>query len=332
MTKNTAIFEVEFDRAVENMQNSFDNYGETIADVADDCGVSLEALDDSVNMVSDSTDRMIWEGLDAAQAIWDQVDATWDAQQGYLDLASAVWEYIYALQALAAEQVVPTIEEASGVDTFDRGDEERTPYDKKTDYSVKMWEALNAGNDELYELYKKQRDAKIEGEGLSKSYYGMETDELATAMEEAVRTGAKEGVDEALSEGKSFTTIFSGATGGYTGEFDNGRLGILHEKELVLNQEDTKNILDAVQMVRTMQDNLFGNIAEQLDSDGFAAMALLGQRMGGIGLPAAASTDLEQHVTIEHVSFPGVTSSREIEEAFESLVNDAAQWARRRKS
>jgi len=54
--------------------------------------------------------------------------------------------------------------------------------------------------------------------------------------------------------------------------------------------------------------------------------------MGGIGLPAAASTDLEQHVTIEHVSFPGVTSSREIEEAFESLVNDAAQWARRRKS
>ena len=118
----------------------------------------------------------------------------------------------------------------------------------------------------------------------------------------------------------------------YTGDFDNGRLAVLHEKELVLNQEDTKNILDAVHIVRNMKDNLFSDLAEQLDKEGFAAMALLSQRMGSIGLPASANSTLDQYVTIEHVSFPGVTSSREIEEAFENLVNDAAQWARRRKS
>ena len=53
--------------------------------------------------------------------------------------------------------------------------------------------------------------------------------------------------------------------------------------------------------------------------------------MGGFGSVEPTSADFNQTVTIESVSFPGVTSSREIEEAFENLVNDAAQWARRRK-
>lgn len=349
MTKNTAIFEVEFDRAVENMQNSFDNYGETIADVADDCGVSLEALDDSVNMVSDSTDRMIWEGLDAAQAIWDQVDATWDAQQGYLDLASAVWEYIYALQALAAEQVVPTIEEASGVNTFDRGNR----LDYNGDLSQKMaaaWYNYRVVGDESaeedYLSFEKQR-REVEEE-MGADMVGATNDveqTIKTASDESLKAMAegfavindtlKKENAEAVYERTGSPTYYgegaSFATGGYTGNFDNGRLAILHEKELVLNEEDTRNILGAVSLVRSM-DSIFNDIASQLDNDGLAAMALLGSRIGGIGAPTPASTDFEQHVTIESVSFPGVTSSREIEEAFESLVNDAAQWARRRKS
>lgn len=41
-------------------------------------------------------------------------------------------------------------------------------------------------------------------------------------------------------------------TGGYTGEWagDSGRLALLHQKELVLNQEDTQNILDSVTILR----------------------------------------------------------------------------------
>jgi len=43
------------------------------------------------------------------------------------------------------------------------------------------------------------------------------------------------------------------ATGGYTGEWgSSGRLALLHEKELVLNKEDTANILDAVSLIRQM--------------------------------------------------------------------------------
>lgn len=40
-------------------------------------------------------------------------------------------------------------------------------------------------------------------------------------------------------------------TGGYTGAWGpEGRLAMLHEKELVLNADDTKNILSSVEIIR----------------------------------------------------------------------------------
>jgi hypothetical protein len=42
------------------------------------------------------------------------------------------------------------------------------------------------------------------------------------------------------------------------------------------------------------------------------------------------SGTLEQLVRIEHVEFPNVTSSSEIQDAFASIVNDASQWAKRK--
>ena len=127
-------------------------------------------------------------------------------------------------------------------------------------------------------------------------------------------------------------TVFNAASGGYTGDFEGGKLGILHQKELVLNAEDTKNMLAAVEVVRGLQDSVFATIGKTLDGNAAAAYAMLGSRFNTAMSLAPAQTELEQHVTIEQVNFPNVTSSREIEEAFENLVNDAAQWARRRKS
>lgn len=47
-------------------------------------------------------------------------------------------------------------------------------------------------------------------------------------------------------------------TGGYTGEWGSeGRLALLHEKEIVLNAEDTKNILDAIKL----NNSIFNNIS-----------------------------------------------------------------------
>lgn len=106
------------------------------------------------------------------------------------------------------------------------------------------------------------------------------------------------------------------ATGGYTGNWNStdGRLAFLHQKELVLNAQDTKNMLNAVQIVRTITENLSSNLLNKLS----AISANTGN-----GLLAGTDT-LEQVVHID-AQFPNVTSSSEIEDALNNLVNRAAQ-------
>lgn len=104
------------------------------------------------------------------------------------------------------------------------------------------------------------------------------------------------------------------ATGGYTGEWaSGGKLGILHEKELVLNAEDTANILDAVAVVR--------GIAQRAMNLG-VTMGDLAANTGSVGYSEA----LEQSVHID-AQFPNVTNSEEIQNAFNNLVNQATQYA-----
>lgn len=104
-------------------------------------------------------------------------------------------------------------------------------------------------------------------------------------------------------------------TGGYTGDFDNGRLAILHEKELVLNKDDTSNLLNTV------------DIINKLDKEVIAGLALMLQKAsGGRFLDNLDTRKIEQDVRIE-AHFPNVTSAEEIELSLNNLVNEAAQRA-----
>ena len=324
---------------------AFEDFTQKIEDTANAIGVGPNNLSDMTNELTNDIQRMYDEGYEAINVLEQQLWATYDLQAGYLELAQSVWEYIYALQALAANQVVPTIEAASGIDAFGdtSSEKEKLPY--TGDLSQKMAAALYNEDLGSYTTFQNQRQVAEDQFGtdivgstdeIDRKLKNMTDDQLeriATGVEYIDTTLTKEHAQDVYDfTGSPTIHIASGATGMYTGEFDGGKLGILHEKELLLNAEDTQNILSAVSAVRGISDVLFGNIADRLDSDGLAAMAMLGSRIGGISLPGPADSSLEQHVIIESVSFPGVTSSREIEEAFENLVNDAAQWARRRKS
>ena len=113
----------------------------------------------------------------------------------------------------------------------------------------------------------------------------------------------------------------SADTGMYTGEWPsgsvrrNGRLAFLHQKELVLNAHDTENFLDAMQIVRKL-DNLTNWMANGL---------------GDLIMPNVSTepNELEQNVHIE-ADFPNVTDHNEIEQAFNNLVNMASQYANRK--
>jgi hypothetical protein len=109
-------------------------------------------------------------------------------------------------------------------------------------------------------------------------------------------------------------------TGGYTGEWGpEGKIAMLHEKELVLNSNDTSNFLSAL--------GLLDNILLTLDK--YSASAQLGGLLNSPDFLMNNSEALEQNVHIE-ASFPGVTDRNEIEEAFNNLVNRASQYANRK--
>lgn len=112
------------------------------------------------------------------------------------------------------------------------------------------------------------------------------------------------------------------ATGGYTGDWHSseGKIAVLHEKELVLNKHDTENMLDAVNVVRHIVASLDGSMLGRL-----ADMSALAFNSITPGIEASNET-LEQNVHIE-ASFPNATNRNEIEEAFNNLVNIASQKA-----
>lgn len=103
-------------------------------------------------------------------------------------------------------------------------------------------------------------------------------------------------------------------SGGYTGDWgdDDGRLAVLHKKELVLNSQDTQNMLDMMRIAR-----------EVIAAAGPNALRL---NSGRYQSDAATNGQLEQNVHIE-ANFPNVESASEIEEAINNLVNLAAQRA-----
>lgn len=113
-------------------------------------------------------------------------------------------------------------------------------------------------------------------------------------------------------------------TGGYTGEWGNeGKLAVLHEKELVLNKEDTSNLLNAMTFLNDIVKTI--DLSAQSASTGLGALvnathnASLGQ----------LSEAFEQNVTI-NADFPSATDHSEIEQAFNNLLNTASQYAGRK--
>ena len=111
-------------------------------------------------------------------------------------------------------------------------------------------------------------------------------------------------------------------TGMYTGNWGSpeGRLAVLHEKELVLNKDDTSNFLSAIGMIR--------DISSMIDLNSVTSSNLMASMFGIKGVSTGTDT-LEQEVTI-HAEFPNVQNHSEIEEAFDNLINKASQYANRK--
>lgn len=121
-------------------------------------------------------------------------------------------------------------------------------------------------------------------------------------------------------------------TGGYTGSWGNsGKMAMLHEKEIVLNKEDTSNILDAVKLMRGISGDAMSGIADIIAESTKRTMQGIGSLISEgkhVFSGSAGDGQVIQNITIE-ADFSGVRDSAEIEKAFENLGNIAGQYAYR---
>jgi TP901 family phage tail tape measure protein len=127
--------------------------------------------------------------------------------------------------------------------------------------------------------------------------------------------------------GKNFTKF---DTGGYTGNWsDNkGRLALLHQKELVLNKQDTKNMLQTINAVRDLQ-SLNSSITKTI-TDSVSEMIA-----NGFNEALSKMTNIKDNketVVIENITaeFPNAENVTEIKEAIMSLPRLASQYVNRK--
>lgn len=325
MTQNTTNFEDELRKLLDQAQRDFDNYKDKVQNVASETGTTLDSLAQETDKVSEATDQLRERGDEAKDTLWDMIDAAQNASDGYLELAQSIWDTVEALRALASHQAQFAASSSS------KGNSSKG-YDPNTDYSGVIMDGiangwLEYGSKEYKELTS-QRENKIDDMGLTKEYFGTRGDAADNRYKDSTSVGQYESEEEWKKKMQALG-VPGFATGGYTGIFDDAKLAFLHQKELVLNQSDTENILAAVQAVRTIGPDLFKSIEKSLDGNAIAAMALMGQKLNPVATTPIQDS-IEQTVHIDKVEFPNVTSRTEIEEAFISLTNDAAQWARRK--
>lgn len=110
-------------------------------------------------------------------------------------------------------------------------------------------------------------------------------------------------------------------TGGYTGEWGRGgRVAVVHQKELILNEDDTSNFLSAIELTRMMLETIDLNARQ-------ASLGLGGLIASTIKEDNTQMLEQQVHITAE---FPGITDRYEVENALTNLVNRAAQYANRK--
>lgn len=338
MTGNAINFEEMLSQTLRDANTAFENYETTVGNVATNTGTSLDDLSGYIDQVSASTDICTQAGLDAAEAMWDELAAIQDLSVEYANLAESVYEYIYALRDLAAE-LATTVNNTTGDDLEVSSPSDDSNTSSTGGSSTSGGNTAGAGSGSGNGTPEVGEWVTYTGGTYYSSSYGdtplgsrgpgkkVQITDIRSGRPYPIHVYSTDSAYGWLKE--SQITGFD--SGGYTGEFDNAKLAFLHEKELILNQEDTENILSAVKAVRGLSSDFLSSIEKTLDGNALAAIGMMASRFNNVASVQSTHDTIEQTVTIERVEFPNVTTADEIQEAFRSLVDDAAQWANRRK-
>lgn len=161
------------------------------------------------------------------------------------------------------------------------------------------------------------------------------TEDAAIKAAQKLYNESRGGIHSVL---KPITEISSAASGGYTGEWSgsgnaevqDGKLAWLHQKELILNADDTKNMLSMVNTIRDMGS--INSSIQNVISSKIASMlgGMMGLKPGGLNYSNLNNNGTVYKIENITAEFPNANDVTTIQEAIMSLPNIVSQYVNKK--
>lgn len=294
----------------------------------DDAGVKISTYDQVVDDATGEVEDMI-SALSGEDGLLDSIKdttAAWDAQSAAIDALIDYYEDLYTAitQAQNAQANAPsttpgtpsTSDPGTGGEEPEEGEEPVD--DSKVQYQGGTWKFYTYG--------------KASGGSAGAVFHGAGKSPVVTKEDESDKRIKISGED---GDGHSFSGRWISKT--YKGKnlwkaFETGGLvdytgpawvdGTKENPELMLNATDTQNMLAAVQTVRALDGATLSMLDEFIKLATSSMLSADNLHASGV---ASTDTELQQQVQIT-AEFPNVQDSNEIQDAFDNLINRAAQY------
>lgn len=315
------------------LNEALTKYKGNIGNISNEIGVSYDQLSDKVDRLMQANEELQNKATSAIDEIWNKISELQDVTEAQAAWTKEIYNTIAAIQKLASETATAVQKYNEAVSSINKlgatgswsggsgsgGSGSGTGSGYQGGSTNTLTTTSSAGiyywiqNDTIVSRYFKKKEDAIAWIN-ARPEYGLNRS-----------TTLKSGSFLDYSNSTS-GRIMKYASGGYTGDWgSDGRLAVLHQKELVLNQEDTKNMLAAVQNIRELAPSMIAEMRARISGTAAASQSLFGSRYSGMRSAFdRKATELAQSIQI-NADFPGVRDAIEIKEALESLVQTSAQ-------
>lgn len=341
--QNLDKFNEDTDAAFDNLLDNYQSYQDSLDELSEAAGTNFDDLTSHINNANDATAQLNQTSQDFMTTIRDDAGVIKDYENRLAEMTSKIQDADNAMKAYQ-EQVNDLAGKLTAKEQENANLSNRV---QELEQTVKNYEqygnANGAGGSGGGSGGVKGDSATAWGIAQAIWTYGsrsgwgndpIRSGKLTGAFGSAFARQVQQIINQNTRNGKlvnydsmkySSYNLIGYDTGGYTGSFNDpsgaGRLAILHSKELVLNESDTKNILQAVEAVRNLTTNFrngaFENAVETLSNYGSQMLAT-----------SIEPQDFEQNVHID-ATFPNVVGAEEVERALLNITNSAVQYANR---
>lgn len=319
------------------LNEALTKYKGNIGNISNEIGVSYDQLSDKVDRLTQANEELRDKATSAIDEIWNKISELQDVTEAQAAWTKEIYNTIAAIQKLASETATAVQKYNEAVGSINRlgatgswnggagsgGSGTGTGGNVSGNISTTTPSTPNTSAGSTNRIRKQL--GQFDPSSRTYKLIAMNGGVYEGGGWWNYPSGMKRQI-ESLAADYSRSQLKHYDTGGYTGDWgSDGRLAVLHQKELVLNQEDTKNMLAAVQSIRELAPSMIAEMRARISGTAAASQSLFGSRYSGMRSAFdRKATELAQSVQI-NADFPGVRDAIEIKEALESLVQTSAQ-------